>query len=201
MTAGEPTVLRGARVTLVSPTAADIDRIAEVCNDPQIAAWTTVPSPYERSHADGFVGILVTNGWASGRSRTWGIRIAATDELCGMIGLDDIREGGAEIGFWLAPAARGLGYMSEAVELALDYAFAPAPEGAGLQRVEWHAFAGNAASAAVARRAGFRFEGVARLGATQRGERRDDWQAGLLRDDPRVPAGDWPDATYVQAPV
>jgi RimJ/RimL family protein N-acetyltransferase len=85
--------------------------------------------------------------------------------------------------------------MTEAVSLVLDFAFAAHPDGLNLQRVEWHAFAGNTASAAVARRAGFRFEGASRLGAVQRGARRDDWQAGLLRDDPRTPADGWPAET------
>lgn len=194
-----PVVLQGERVTLSAPTESDVDRIAELCRDPDIAGWTTVPQPYDRAHAHAFVTGLVADGWASGRSRTWAIREDPSGELHGMVALDRIQEGAAEIGFWLAPEARGRGYMTEAVGRVLDHAFGTAPEGLGLHRVEWHAFAGNAASAAVARRAGFRFEGVARLGAAQRGSRRDDWQAGLLADDPRIPAEGWPDETYVQA--
>ena len=42
----QPVVLSGERVVLSAPTEADIDRIAELCADPAIARWTTVPSPY-----------------------------------------------------------------------------------------------------------------------------------------------------------
>lgn len=188
-----PVVLTGERVVLSTPTEADVDRIAELCVDPAIAEWTTVPSPYTRDHAVGFVDGMVADGWASGRIHTWGVRVDG--ELAGMMGLHGIEDGAAEIGYWLAPGARGRGLMSEAVALALDYGFAPAPEGLGLQRIAWHAFIGNRASAAVARRAGFLFEGTIRLGAVHRGLRRDEWQAGLLATDPRTAADGWPEET------
>ncbi|UAJ80503.1 GNAT family N-acetyltransferase [Leifsonia sp. ZF2019] len=189
-----PVVLTGARVVLAAPVEADVDRIAELCVDPAVAEWTTVPSPYTREHAVGFVTGMVADGWITGRSCTWGIRVDGM--LVGMIGLDGIADAAAEIGFWLAPAARGHGIMTEAVGLVLDFAFAAAPDGVGLERVVWHAYAGNHASAAVARRAGFVFEGISRQGAVQRGRRRDDWQAGLLADDPRTPADGWPAETW-----
>ncbi|MFF1633555.1 GNAT family N-acetyltransferase [Leifsonia sp. NPDC058248] len=193
----EPVVLTGPRVVLSAPAEGDLDRVTVLCQDPAVAGWTTVPSPYSRADAEEFVLGLVVEGWADGRSCTWAIRLSDDGELVGMLGLDGIRDDEAEIGFWLAPKVRGLGVMTEAVSLAIDYAFAP-EGGLGLQRLVWHAFVGNAASAAVARRAGFRFEGLRRLGGAQRGRRLDDWQAALLRDDPRTPANDWPDATFVQ---
>jgi RimJ/RimL family protein N-acetyltransferase len=195
----EPIVLTGSRVVLSVPGAADIDRVTELCAEPAIARWTTVPSPYVRENAETFVLDIVPAAWTSGASRTWAIRESEDGELIGMIGLDGIRDGEAEIGFWLAPEARGRGLMTAAVALAIDHAFAPEPSGLGLDRLVWRAFVGNAASASVARRAGFRFEGTRRAGGVQRGVRLDDWQAALLPSDPREQAGDWPDATYVQA--
>ena len=194
-----PVHLSGERIMLSAPTDADVDRITELCQEPAIAAWTTVPSPYARVDAETFVAGPAAEGWATGRSCTWAIRRRGADALVGMIALDAIHDGGAEIGYWLGPEARGTGLMSEAASLVLDFGFAAPPRGLGLVRVEWHAFAGNAASAAVARRAGFRFEGCSRLGAVQRGRRRDDWQAGLLSGDPRQAADDWPASTLVQA--
>ena len=61
----------------------------------------------------------------------------------------------------------------------------PVPEGPGLARVGWNAYAGNLGSARVAQKLGFRFEGTARLGAALRGQLRDDWAAGLLASDDR----------------
>jgi RimJ/RimL family protein N-acetyltransferase len=191
----QPVVLSGERVVLSAPTEADIDRIAELCADPAIARWTTVPAPYQRHHAVGFVTGVVPDGWASGRVCTWAIRTGGV--LVGMVSIGDIHQHRGEIGFWLAPEARGLGVMSEAVRVVIDYGFAS--DGLGLRRMVWRALAGNAASAAVARRAGFHWDGVMPGGAVQRGERFDEWRASLLPDDPREPAGDWPDITYVQA--
>ncbi|WP_158862641.1 GNAT family N-acetyltransferase [Leifsonia sp. AG29] len=194
-----PVTLTGDRVMLSAPTEADVDRVTELCQEPAIAAWTTVPSPYARVDAESFITGPVAEGWATGRSCTWAIRRRERDgQLVGMVGLDAIHDAGAEVGYWLAPGARGAGLMSEAVSLVLDFGFAAPPRGLGLVRVEWHAFAGNAASASVARRAGFRFEGSSRLGGVQRGRRRDDWQAGLLASDPRVPADGWPADTLIQ---
>lgn len=196
-----PVQLAGGPLLLSAPAMADIDRIAELCGDPEISAWTTVPSPYSRADAERFVTRTVPDGWVSGRECTWAVRDAATGVVHGMVGLHHIDDGEGEIGYWLAEEARGRGWMSRAVQLVLDYAFSSAPNGLGLQRVVWHAFAGNAASAAVARRAGFQWEGVARLGAPHRGVRRDDWQAGLLPTDPRRPASGWPESTFVQVPA
>lgn len=195
----EPVVLTGSRVVLSVPNAADIDRIAELCTDPAVARWTTVPVPYTRGDAETFVLDIVPAGWAAGTTNTWAIRESADGELIGMIGLHQIDGGDAELGFWLAPDARSRGLMSAAVTLVIDHAFSPAPAGPGIERLVWRAYVGNAASAAVARRAGFRFEGTRRAGGTQRGARLDDWQAALLREDPREPADDWPGITYVQA--
>ncbi|HEV7183582.1 MAG TPA: GNAT family N-acetyltransferase [Leifsonia sp.] len=200
----EPVVLTGPRVVLSIPGESDVDRIAEVCQDATVARWTTIPVPYSRADAEGFVFDLVTGGWARGTNCTWAIRSEPRGLLKGMIGLDGIGDGQAEVGYWLAPDARGRGLMTEAAALVVEYAFAAesslsvAPPGLGLQRLVWHAYIGNAASASVARRAGFHYEGLRRLGGLQRGIRLDDWQAGLLRDDPREPASDWPAETYVQ---
>ncbi len=195
----EPVVLTGSRIMLSVPGASDIDRVAELCSDPAIAHWTTVPSPYTRGDAETFVLDIVPAGWTAGSSCTWAIRETADGPLMGMIGVDDIHHGEGEIVFWLAPEARGRGLMSAAVSLVVDHALAAAPGGLGLARLVWRAFVGNAASASVARRAGFRFEGTRRAGGIQRGARLDDWQAALLPDDPREQSGDWPDATYVHA--
>ncbi|MFP3464374.1 GNAT family N-acetyltransferase [Leifsonia sp. SIMBA_070] len=191
----QPVTLTSTRVTLSVPAEADIDRIAEVCADPAIARWTTVPSPYRREHAVGFVTKVVPDGWASGRVCTWAVR--ADGVLVGMVSIGDIRERQGEIGYWMAPEARGRGHMSEAVRLAVDYGFGAAPNGLALTRMVWRALVGNAASAAVARRTGFRWEGVVPQGAEQRGERLDEWRGTLLRDDPRSPADGWPHSTFV----
>ncbi len=185
-------------VRLTPPVEADVPAITAACQDPQVSGWTTVPSPYTEADAEQFVTEFVADSWraAADGSATWAIR--ADDGLAGMIGLAAQPVRSAEVGYWMTPAARGRGLLRRSLVLVLDWAF-DAPDGPHLDRVLWQAYVGNWASWRVAWRAGFRFEGVERLGTVQRGVRRDTWTATLLRDDPRTPAAPWP-ATTVEAP-
>lgn len=166
-------------VVLRAPGLPDVDRITALCQDPAIQEWTTVPSPYTRADGEGFVRGMVREGWASGNGLNWAVRV--DDELVGMVGLAMEGVGSAELGYWLAPDQRGRGVMSRAVALVLDAAFGRL----ALDRVLWRAYVGNLPSRRVAERAGFRVEGEVRLGAIQRGVRRDEWLGTMLRDDPR----------------
>ncbi|RWZ68484.1 N-acetyltransferase [Labedella populi] len=192
----DPAELRTERLVLSVPTADDVDAITEACQDEAVQRWTTVPSPYGRDAAENFVNAFVPAGWEAGTARTWAVRVRRPDaatELVGMVGLEGIRDGAGEIGYWLAPAGRGLGLMTEAVSAVLDYAFDP--DHAALVRVQWRAYRGNRPSARVARLTGFRFEAVRRLGAMGRSGREDEWTAAILADDPRSPADEWPAET------
>ncbi|WP_203669594.1 GNAT family N-acetyltransferase [Cellulomonas pakistanensis] len=168
-------------VLLRAPGAADVDRIAALCQDPAIQEWTTVPSPYARADAESYVTGMVADGWANGTQLNWAVRDAAGGTLVGMVGLGMEGAGSAELGYWLAPEARGRGVMARAVDLVLDAAFGRLE----LARVFWRAFVGNGPSRAVAERAGFRVEGELRLGGVQRGVRRDEWVGSLLATDDR----------------
>lgn len=183
-----PLTLSDDVIELSRPEADDLDDITTACQDPEIAAWVTVPSPYTRDDAEGFVTHVVEPGWASGRELTWAIR--RDGRLMGMIGLVGIADGSAEIGYWVAPWARRQGLLRRAVALVVEHAFAP--DGQDLVRLSWHAYTGNWPSRRVAWGAGFRYEGVARLGGLQRGVRRDSWVGSLLRYDPREPNEPWP---------
>lgn len=189
-------VLTDGVVVLEAPDDADADRITDVCQDPDVQEWTTIPSPYLREHAEAFVRDRVEGGWAEGREATWAIR--EDDVLHGMTGLT-LRDSVADLGSWLAPEARGRGLLSRALVLVLAWAFDD-PAGPRLQQVEWHAYAGNWPSWRSVWRHGFRFEGAVRLGAGNSRGRRDDWVGTLLRDDPRRPVARWP-ATAVASPV
>lgn len=195
----DPFDLRDGHVVLSAPTVEDIDRITELCQDAEIQRWTTLPVPYERGHAEGFVTGLAPNTWERG-SATWGIRVAEDDSrrdrtrLVGMIGLDQVRDGSAEIGYWLDPLARGRGIMTQAVGLVLAAAF----ERLALRRVTWRAVIGNWPSWRVVWRHGFRREGVVR-GDVVRGERADHWIGTLLREDHRAPAHPWDGPVPVRA--
>ncbi|MEV0357012.1 GNAT family N-acetyltransferase [Nocardia sp. NPDC050697] len=177
-------------VVLTRPRAGDIDAIVAHCQDPAIAEWVTIPVPYGRADAEFYLADIVAAGWAE-RSPVWAVRRAADGPMIGSIGLHDSGFGAAEIGFWLAPGERGSGLMSRAVGLVCAFGF----EELELARIGWLAYVGNRASAAVVRRNGFRFEGTQRLGAVQRGVRRDCWLGGRLVTDAPGPAAGWPSDT------
>lgn len=191
----QPITLTDGVVTLVAPTTGDVDAITDLCQDPEVQEWTTVPSPYVRADAEGFVDGMVRRGWDEDRERTWAIRTDGV--LRGMVGLIRQPLRAAEVGYWLGPDARGQGLVNRSLLLVLDHAFDP--DGMDVDRVFWRAYAGNWASWRAVWRVGFRFEGVVRGGAVQRDRRRDDWVGSLLREDPREPVAPWP-ATEVPAP-
>jgi len=179
-------MLTTGRLVLTAPTAADIDAIYRICQDPAIQKYTTVPSPYEYEHARDFVEKAVP-GWAKeGSNAVFGFYHATSGQLLGMVGLHGIRDpqakngAMAEVGYWTAPEARRQGYTAEAVRAICRWGFAELE----LQRIEWIAFDGNEGSRAVALKAGFTVEGKLRSRFVQRGERLDAWIGSLLPSDP-----------------
>ncbi|WOF23771.1 GNAT family N-acetyltransferase [Microbacterium betulae] len=180
----EPLILRTGRLTLTPPDEDDVEAIRLACQDPDVQRWTTVPSPYTREDAERFVE-LVAGGWRTGEEYNWAVRDATG--LVGMIGLSRISDGAAELGYWMSADARGRGYGTEAGCAVVDFALGPMR----LERLEWHAVAGNEPSARLARSLGFRYEGTRRRGIRTAGRREDAWLAGLVASDDRAPVG-WP---------
>jgi RimJ/RimL family protein N-acetyltransferase len=109
-----------------------------------------------------------------------GVAFAITDarsgELVGCCGVDDwTEEDVAQFGYWIAAEARGRGYATRAVILLTRWLFELGAARAFLTIVE-----GNEGSVAVARRAGFVYEGTMRAHSVWQGERCDVmWFAAL----------------------
>lgn len=193
------TTRAGLPVVLTPFTAADAGRVFELCQDPEIQRWTTVPGPYQREAAEDFVNEFAPAAWrqlAEGSFTTrqrgpeliWGVRIGEESSLGGLwgsIGLKPAGEGVVEIGWWLGAAARGHGIMRAAVARLIELAFsAEAPiQAAG---VRWYALVGNLPSAAIAQRTGFTFTGIVEK------LDRPHWSAVIHPGDPIAPRNDWP---------
>lgn len=145
--------IRGEGLVLDALQSRDADRVAEACSSPEFERFMATPWPYERRHAEYFVGPYALQGWRSRRFLEWAIREREGGEILGAISL---RAGPpADIGYWLAPDARGRGVMTRAVRLVAGFAFSR-----GVRELAWECIEGNLASAAVARRAGFEFAGA-----------------------------------------
>src|SRR6478672_8074248 len=131
-----PTLTDGV-VTLRAHSLDDAVAIVDHSRDPESLRWTTVPRPYTREHAVGFIeGNLAAWGEA-GAKRSWAIEW--TDD------------GGD---------ARFRGLMSRAVRLVVRHAFATPVWGVPVRRVHWRAIVGNWGSRRAAWAAGFTFHGT-----------------------------------------
>jgi RimJ/RimL family protein N-acetyltransferase len=104
-----------------------------------------------------------------------------SDDFCGQIDLQGIdwEHARAELGIWLAPAARGRGLGASALALAARWALTAC----GLERVEMLTEAGNQAMTAAARGAGFVFEGSLRGYLREHGRRVDCAVLSLIKSD------------------
>jgi len=187
----DPVILRTGRLVLSAPQLDDVDDVVAYANDPDVIAYTPVPVPYGHAEARHWIG-LVSDGWSADTRYEFGIRRSEGGRLLGTVGLFGFGDGAAEIGYAVHPDGRGHGYATEAAAAVLDWAFAPAPHGLGLVRVQWRAIASNEASAAVAQRLGMRYEGCLRSGVLHRGRRHDQRIAAVLRDDDRSVPSVWP---------
>src|SRR3954447_18264602 len=172
---------------------ADVDAVYAACQDPQIQRWTTVPSPYLREHAEQFACDYAPKAWAAGDAALFGVTDIGNGELLASVGLhfDRGRDAGiAEIGYWAAAGARGRGVATEAVAAVCAWGFTTC----GVQRLEWYAEVGNAASRRVAEKVGFSIEGTLRQYLLRPdGVRVDAWAAhcsGPRRSPPGSPYAD-----------
>ncbi|WP_194948022.1 bifunctional GNAT family N-acetyltransferase/nucleoside triphosphate pyrophosphohydrolase family protein [Actinomyces trachealis] len=184
-------------LVLSTPGAADTLRIAQICRDPGVQRWTTVPSSYTEADARSFVKDLVVPGWENGEEFTWAIREVGDDDvatLVGMLGVRSRGQGCGDLGFWLAPEARGRGTMHRALEAVVDLVLDP--DGPlVLRRLGWSCWiedgVPNWASWRAVWRLGFVREGLRRGVAVKDGRVMDEWVGSLLAGDLREPRAPW----------
>ncbi len=150
-------VVRSERLVLRPYRPGDADAVYRACLDPETQRWLlALPVPYTRESARAFVEEIAPRGRAEGRALT--ATIEAGGEFVGESGLHFVPGRlGPEIGYWIAPWARGRGYATEAAGALAQWGL-----GHGAPRVHLFADVRNAASMAVARKAGFTQEGVVR---------------------------------------
>jgi RimJ/RimL family protein N-acetyltransferase len=173
--AGDGVVLRQYR-------AEDADDITAACNDPLVARFVpSLPSPYTRNDALAWIGESVSPG--PNPNINFGFADPTTGRLVGGGGLRRGAELTAEVGYWVAPWARGRGVATAAARLLATHAFGQGVRRLSL-RTEWE----NTASQRVAIGAGFTREGVQREGGANRdGTRHDLIVWARLDTDPDQP--------------
>jgi RimJ/RimL family protein N-acetyltransferase len=170
-------------VTLRRWHPADVPFVVAACQDPAAMPFLPdLPRPYTEADALEWFVTHEPNRLAR-RAINFAVCRAAGGEPLGAVGLNrlDPELNLAEVGYWLAPAARGFGYMSRAVRLLARWGFG----GCGFGRLQLTTDPDNVASQRVAERSGFHREGYLRshLLVRRTGERRDSVLFGLLPDD------------------
>ncbi|NRR33640.1 GNAT family N-acetyltransferase [Oxalobacteraceae bacterium] len=172
--------LRGKRVELRPIAERDAAVLFELYSDPEVmrywnhAPWTSIDQ--SRTAID-----EARSDHASGASLHCAIEHRESGVLIGSCALYAFapQHSCASLGDLLAREYWGQGYLSEAMRVLLDYAFAELK----LNRIEADVNRGNAGSAMALDRLGFRHEGSMRERWIVAGEKRDTESYGLLRSD------------------
>ncbi|HEX3336541.1 MAG TPA: GNAT family N-acetyltransferase [Jatrophihabitans sp.] len=151
--------LAGDRLLLRRWCPDDADRVHDVMQDASMSRFLALPDPYTRAAAIQFVTELGHEGRGDGT----GLGSAVVEKGSGrVVGSASLRlAGDPEVGYWIAPDARGKGYATEATRVLANFGFA-----VGLRRVRVSCDVRNLASVRAALAAGFGFEGVSRDGVT-----------------------------------
>jgi RimJ/RimL family protein N-acetyltransferase len=141
----EPVEITAGRYHLRPPRALEADDRLELSRDPDVALW----NPY-----------FDTVDWVNGTSASWSILESITERLAGTVSLFMIDQvnASAQVGFRVAPWARGQGAARTSVRAVSGWAFAMLD----LHRITLVHAVGNKASCAVAERTGFLLEGTTR---------------------------------------
>jgi RimJ/RimL family protein N-acetyltransferase len=160
----------------------DVEAITAACNDPTIAEFLDLlPSPYTEDDARVYIAHC-REGWADGTMTNFAIASESGDAI-GSIGVRWLEpdQGVAEVGYWVAPEARGNGVCTRALRLVSSWVL----QDCGMERLQLRADELNPASRKVAENAGFTQEGILRSSRfnPRRGRRVDFVMYSLLRDE------------------
>jgi ribosomal-protein-alanine N-acetyltransferase len=158
--------LEGKRVVLRAPKATDIPELRSLLirNATHLRPWS--PSPPPGTNPVGFteLGRSIARHRRDWKAGSGFVFVAVLRErrvpIVGRVALTSVTRGpfqSAQLGYWMDVAHVGRGFMSEAVELVLEFAF----EWLALHRVQAAVMPHNAASRRILTRRGFREEGLA----------------------------------------
>jgi RimJ/RimL family protein N-acetyltransferase len=138
--------------------------------DPDVVRFTRVPDDAADDFASTWIDTYV-EAWSEGSRAGFAILDSESSAFLGMVALVhlDLGLGEGELGYIVAPEARGRGIAGRAIFLLAGWAFAEV----GLSRLEAWIDVDNDRSKRVAERTGFTFEGVRRSVHFKDGERAD----------------------------
>jgi RimJ/RimL family protein N-acetyltransferase len=143
-------VLKTERLVLRALYQRDVPVIVQLAGDRHVAENTArIPHPYPADEAEQFVA------QANRQNDSATVAITLDGALIGACGID-VRQDGAELGYWLGVPFWGCGYATEAVRAVIDYAFGEL----GHEVLHSGARVSNPASRRVLEKCGFQWTGV-----------------------------------------
>lgn len=177
--------LETPRLLLRPYRAEDAPEVAVACRDELTQRWLPLPNPYADADALAWCTEIAPRFRTSGDGIEWAAVRRSDDRLIGSFGLKrtDWRGRSSEIGYWVAPWARGEGVAVEAVQAIARWLLLEQ----GFERMVLRAATGNTASLRVAEKAGFTREGVARNAGFTNSGRVDLVVFSLIRTDLEEP--------------
>ncbi len=136
--------------------------------------------PYPIGEAERYV-VRMQNEREAGISVAYIIEKRVEKEFCGLIEVRDMdhEHSQGELSFWLAVSAWGHGYMSEVVQVIVQYGF----EVLKLNRLYAYHMLRNPATGRVLEKNGFKQEGVLRQRVQKWGQFEDVALCAILRQD------------------
>ena len=173
-------VLSDGKVRLEQIGEQHLDGLAALGRDPVVRRNTRVPEPWPEGFEWQWLDVY-EQGHRDGTRLGFAIVDAETGSFLGLAGLVSIEPeaGQGEIGYIVAPEARGRGIATRALSLVTSHALGDL----GLERVELLIATDNTPSIRVAERCGYRLEGVSRSFYLKPGRRTDMARYSRLRTD------------------
>lgn len=178
MTPFEPVTILTDRLVLRFLSEADVPALFDMFSHPEVTRYWSRPRWTELPQAEQMLEDA-QEGYHTGSGVQLGVERRRDHALVGMCSLFhyNVPSRRAEIGYALSRPYWGLGYMHEALQALLRYAFQPMD----LNRLEADIDPRNIASAKTLERLGFQKEGHLRERWIVNGEVSDTWLYGLLR--------------------
>jgi RimJ/RimL family protein N-acetyltransferase len=176
----QPVELSAGGIRLRPWRADDVDDVLAAMQDPVMQLWNGLPAS-TRPEAEAF--LRRRGDWSGGGHASWAVVDTSSEALLGSLSLHsiDLVQGGASVGYWTVPAARGGGVASTAADVACRWAFGAL----AVDRIELCHAVENPASARVAEKAGFTYEGHLRRSYRYGdGIKHDELLWSRLSDDP-----------------
>lgn len=171
-----PSFLDDGRAGLRPWREGDVAAILAMSRDPDTIRFTNVPDPYDEDSVRIWLALQPAR-LRAGDGAAFAVVELPSEEALGAIGVRVLHGRGiAEIGYHMAPEARGRGLATGALRLLSDWSFAALP----VARLQLTTHVANPASQRVAEKAGYTREALLRSWADQRGERVDLLMYSLL---------------------